>query len=419
MQTSVISRLPCFQADSLENISTTHTKTRLRGTYYLNGPGRFHLQALSYRNWLDGDGLVTAIRFAESCVTATTKFVQGKKFVQENSAGKRIYRTFGTGFEGDKLYRGFGTASPYNVSVFRYQDKLLAFGEQSIPMELEPDTLETKTPGKTFDFGRQINEAMPFSAHPKIDDDGEMLNFGIFFDQKHPQLVYYRFDKFGHLAVRSKHLIPFPCSVHDFAASSNYAIFYLSPHILDSDRLIRDGCTLSDSLEWRPELGSRILVLCRQTGTRLSCVSVPAGYNLHTIIAKETGGLLILDLVEYEKPVYSEYQDLPDLFSGISEGIPKRYVFKTGSWKLERKVSLDVHGTFDFPVYSPSQPDGFWTLGISNWNEVGPKFFDQLTRINWDNTQETWQSPQGLFMGGEPARATTEERLRSASMSNL
>ena len=403
--------LPSFSIDQLEaaNVLSEFNDIQLAGTYYLNGPGSFEFGGLNYQNWLDGDGMVTSIRFHGQQIETTSKYVQGKKFVQENKAGARIYRTFGTGFQGDKLYRGFGTASPYNVSVFRYQDKLLAFGEQSLPVELDAETLETKTLGRTFDFSRQINEAMPFSAHPKIEDDGELLNFGIFFDRENPQLVYYRFDPSGRMVVRIKHSIPYPCSVHDFAASENYVVFYLSPHLLDTQRLIGERATLSDSLDWQPELGSRILVLCRHSGNLLFCQTIPAGYNLHTISSFESDGRLFLDVIEYETPLYSEYQDLPDLFTGISKGTPKRFVLQTEAWFLADVLTLDIHGTFDFPLCTHLHPNGVWALGISNWNETGSKFFDQLVRINWDNTRDVWQTPQGFFMGGEPANARAED----------
>ena len=405
MHTAVLSPTPRFRRNATEHSSTTQSETQPHGTYYINGPGRFHFGNQSYNNWLDGDGMVTSIQFQDQQVNTTTRYVQGKKFIQERKADERIYRTFGTGFKGDKLFRGFGTASPYNVSVFRYQNKLLAFGEQSLPMELDAETLETKTPGRTFDFDRQINEAMPFSAHPKIEDDGELLNFGIFFDRENPQLIYYRFDNSGELVVRVKHSIPYPCSVHDFASSENYVVFYLSPHLLDTERLIAQGKTLSSSLDWCPEQGSRIVVLCRHTGRKLVCQTIQTGYNLHTIDCHEHGGRLFLDLIEYQKPLYDEYQNLPNLFSDVSTGTPKRFALQTGPWCIDEIIGLSIQGTFDFPVSSPLQPNGFWVLGISNWNESGTKFFDQLVRINWDNTHEAWHTPQGLFMGGEPATA--------------
>ena len=80
---------------------------------------------------------------------------------------QRIYRTFGTAFEGDRLNRGLGTESPFNVNVVSYRGRLLAFGEQSLPMELDSDTLETLTPGQTFNFDRTLNDSAPFSRIPR------------------------------------------------------------------------------------------------------------------------------------------------------------------------------------------------------------------------------------------------------------
>lgn len=210
----------------------------LRGTYYLNGPARFDFDGFRYRNWLDGDGMVSALRFADDGVFSTNRYVRGRKYLREREdIDAPIYRTFGTAFPGDRLKRGIGTESPYNVSVFPYQNRLLAFGEQSLPLELDPITLETVTPGKTYDFGGALNDAAPFSAHPKIDSHtGELLNFGIFFAPQQPLLVYYRFDVNGNLACRSRVPIDLPCSLHDFAASENFVIFYLSPYVLSTLR---------------------------------------------------------------------------------------------------------------------------------------------------------------------------------------
>lgn len=46
-------------------------------------------------------------------------------------------------------------------------------------------------------------------------------------------LNVYRFDRGGSQIYRRRLPLPFPCSVHDFSLSPNYAIFYLSPYVLD------------------------------------------------------------------------------------------------------------------------------------------------------------------------------------------
>lgn len=412
---------PAFGENASESTtSTILASLNIRGTYFLNGPAKFHFDDLSYDHWLDGDGMVTAIRFDDGEITATSKFVQGKKFLTESANGGPIYRTFGTRFDGDKLYRGFGTASPYNVSVFKYQNRLLAFGEQSLPMELDPDSLETLTPGKPFDFDRQLNEASPFSAHPKIDDaTGELLNFGIFFDDRRPLLIYYRFDADGKLACKSKHPIGLPCSLHDFAASENHVVFYLSPHLLNTKKLIRGKLSLSDALNWEgSKHESRLLVLCRHSGKLQAEISVGNKHNLHTINLSESqnGGKsqLHLDVIEYDLPLYDQYHPLPNLFAGVSNGVPTRIEIDLDENKATKVMQLCYGNTPDFPVVkdgvgSASQNE-FWVLGISNWDEIGAKFHDQLAHLSWDNENHTdvWTAPSGWFMAGEPALAQAE-----------
>src|SRR6266446_2398324 len=99
----------------------------VRGTYYLNGPARFSRGGFSYRHWLDGDGMVCALRFEDGGVRFTNRFVRSAKFVAEEEAGHPIFRTFGTRFEDDRLKRSIALESPVNVSVYHYQNSVLAF----------------------------------------------------------------------------------------------------------------------------------------------------------------------------------------------------------------------------------------------------------------------------------------------------
>src|ERR1041384_5418539 len=53
---------PCEQEYTIEAIAG-EIPAFVRGTYYLNGPARFARAGLQYRHWLDGDGMVCALRF--------------------------------------------------------------------------------------------------------------------------------------------------------------------------------------------------------------------------------------------------------------------------------------------------------------------------------------------------------------------
>src|SRR5262245_15694626 len=98
------------------------------GRYYLNGPGRFARGGMRYGHWLDGDGMVCALRFERGHVHFLNQFVRSHKFVAEEEAGQPIFRTFGTAFESDQLRRGMALESPVNVSVYPYGGRLLALG---------------------------------------------------------------------------------------------------------------------------------------------------------------------------------------------------------------------------------------------------------------------------------------------------
>src|SRR5205085_4639914 len=88
----------------------------VRGRYYVNGPAGFCNGPFRYRHWLDGDGMVCALRFDAGQVHFTSAFVRSTKFRVESEVRRPVFRAFGTTFPGDRLKRGIATESPINVS---------------------------------------------------------------------------------------------------------------------------------------------------------------------------------------------------------------------------------------------------------------------------------------------------------------
>ncbi|MBT4136451.1 MAG: carotenoid oxygenase family protein [Candidatus Latescibacteria bacterium] len=376
----------------------------VRGNYYLNGPARFVQGDLKYRHWLDGDGMVCSLQFGEKDVHLTNRYVRSRKFVDEAEAGQALYRTFGTAFDDDALIRGIALASPVNVSVYPFAGKLLAFGEQGLPYELDLVSLETLG---EYTFGKRLNAISPFSAHPKFDSEsGELFNFGIAFSSTQPMLNVYRFDAQANFIYRKRHALNSPCSIHDFALSKNYAVFYLSPYILDMGKLMGEGCTLMDALEWMPERGSRLLVLSRETGDEVATVEIGENYCLHLTQAFEDNDALILDVIELTEPVYDQYQVIPDLFSDVREARSVRLTVDVAKQSVRCRNELSYRMMCDFPAIDPRKTtqrcDDFWVLGISQSRKPGRKFLDQLVHLNWNDTHDIYQAPANHYLGGEP-----------------
>jgi len=391
----------------------------LRGTYYLIGPARFVRAGLRYRHWLDGDGMVTTLRFdgegsegTDRAPQLTHRFVRTTKLVDEEAAGQALYRTFGTAFDGDRLLRGVALASPVNVSACFFAGRFLAFGEQGLPWELDPVTLETRGE-HTFD-GR-LNALTPFAAHPKIDrETGELFNFGVSFSAKRPTLTLYRFDAEGRQVFRRRHDLDLPRSNHDFGLSERYAAFYLSPHVMDMEALMTRGASVMGALSWQPERGSRLLVLSREDGSEVASIPIGQGYCLHVANAfdsSDRGNRLIVDLLELEEPVYPDYQELPNLFERVRPGRPVRLVVDLDSQELIERREVAYHRACDFPAVARANEthptSDTWLLGISATGQEGRKFFDELVHVRWDTPEEVaiYRAPEGRFLGGEPVFA--------------
>jgi all-trans-8'-apo-beta-carotenal 15,15'-oxygenase len=367
---------------------------------------------LRYRHWLDGDGMVCALRFGDGGARFTSRYVRGTRLAEEEAAGRALYRSFGTAFPGDRLVRGVALESPLNVSIYPWEGRLLAFGEQGLPWELDPETLETRGP---FNFGGAVNAVSPFAAHPKIDPaTGELFNFGVNFTSAQPSLNLYRFHADGRLAYRRRLPLAMPVSLHDFCLSGRYVIFHLGPYLLDMARL-GAGETLMDALRWQPERGSELLIVRREDGEPVASVPVGNRYVLHGINAFDEEDRLTVDVVELDRPVYDQYL-LPGLFADVGPGRPVRFVIDVPNAKLLETREIAYDRAPDFPAIDPALAghpyDDFWMLGISRTGRPGRKFFDQVAHLSWSRPDrpEVWQAPPGWYLGGEPAFAPHPNR---------
>jgi all-trans-8'-apo-beta-carotenal 15,15'-oxygenase len=380
----------------------------VRGTYYSNGPSRHAIGPLRYRHLLDGDGMVRALRFTDDGIHFSNRFVRSRKYCEERKAGKALFRTFGTRFPGDQLNAyGIGIESPVNVSAWRFAGTLLAFGEQGLPWELDPQTLETRG---IFSFGGALNEISPFSAHPKFDlATGEMFNFGISFSNERPTLNVYRFDaRAGKLVYRRRLPVPDPCSVHDCCLSPSYLTVHLNGHVLDMAAIRDGGTTILESMSWEPERGAFLLVASRETGQQVARVPLERGYCLHTVNAFERDGRLVYDIVELDEPVYPDYEAIPEIFTRVKPGRPVRYVIDTQSWRVVDRVVVPFGASCDFPGIDPRlarrPTDHFWMCALSKTGGPGRKYFDQLVHVDLGTRQatDTYTLPDRFYFGSEP-----------------
>ena len=383
----------------------------ISGTYYLNGPANFRRGDFTCQHWLDGDGLIRALRLRDGKAEHVMRYVRTKKYADEETAGEALYRGFGTAFEEDKLRRRMCLETPANVNVDLFSNRLLAFGEQALPLEMSSDSLETIG---EYDFEGKLVEITPFSAHPKIAND-RLCNFGLKYLMSETRLCYWEFDSNFECIHEREVDLGSAYSAHDFTVSENYASFYFSPYFLDIAAFIRGGQSIHDSLEWRPEDKNVLLVLPRSgEGKEVRIPFDSEGYCLHLIQSFEEGDTLTIDLLETEEPLYPQYLPLPSLFASVKPCGLVRIRIDTRSWEVLSvdKAQQNVH--LDFPaLFEPEtgmSRDLVWVLGMPTQPIGESKYYDRILLFDWARGEvtDTYEAPEDCFISGEPCLVALE-----------
>lgn len=315
----------------------------LQGTLYRNGPGLLSRGGERYRHWFDGDGLVQAWRFEGGRARHQARFVRTAKFEAERQAGQFLMPTLGTAIPPQRPLTGPDSINVANTSVLRLQDRLYALWEGGSAYELDAGSLATVGP-KTW--AAELR-GMPFSAHPKVEPDGTVWNFGA--SSRH--LAVYRIGRDGALSRHQVLSMPMSAMVHDFAVSERHLVFLLAPITLDAARL-QKGASMVESMQWREEQGTRVLVLDKETLTP-RWYQLPATMVFHFGNAWETADELVVDYVE--APPLPEFNArIAQLMGGHrSESVPSqprllRLPLKGGEPRLATRDE-----SVEFPVVDP------------------------------------------------------------------
>jgi carotenoid cleavage dioxygenase len=261
----------------------------LRGVFYRNGPGRFELGGERYHHWFDGDGFAQRWQIGGGKVSHRGRFVATQKFAEESAAGQFLYPAFGTRID-RKAARNNDTVNAANTNLLPLNGRVYALWEGGSAVEVDPATLETRGI-KTW---RDDMKAMPFSAHPKMDPDGGLWNFGNL--PGSDRLVIYRLNATGELTRTAMIKVPQLNMVHDFVVSGRHLIFLVPPY----DMHPGDELSLRESLRWNSERPLRAVVVAKDTLQLRQVFELPGRSVFHLGNAFEDGACTRLDCVMHE-----------------------------------------------------------------------------------------------------------------------
>jgi carotenoid cleavage dioxygenase len=184
----------------------------------------------------NGDGQVSMFTFKNGRVNFKHRWVRTDKWQLENKAGHALFGAYRNPLTDDPAVKGRfrGTA---NTNVMSHAGQLFAFKEDSPPVAMNPDTLETIG---YSDFGGTLT-APTFTAHPKIDPEtGEMIAFAYAAQGVLTRdVVYFVISPEGRVTREVRFEVPYYCMMHDFGVTRDYAVFHVVPITSSWERLER------------------------------------------------------------------------------------------------------------------------------------------------------------------------------------
>ncbi|WP_041765810.1 carotenoid oxygenase family protein [[Leptolyngbya] sp. PCC 7376] len=363
----------------------------LRGTLFRNGPGQLTRGDDRMGHWFDGDGVILGVYFTDEGVKAQYRYVETQYFQEESAADKLLYPNYGTVAPG-KVWQRWGkpAKNSANTSVLPLGDRLLALWEGGKPHALDVATLETL--GEET-LGLAKNDT--FSAHHKIDPvTGEIYNFGTVFG-KDATFQVYKFDNQAKLLKRGQFTVKGLPLTHDFVLAGDYLIFSICPVRLQPFPALFGLKSVSDCLQWQPELGTEIIILNRHTLEIVSCSKNDPWFQWHFT----NGFVNEYDEIELEMVRFNDFASNQQ-FVEIPRGSIQTYTKGTlWHYRIDPKTAkiLDSFQVGDrsceFPITLDSQTGQHWDktfIGIHrDESDIGHELINGIACVDQKTKEYT------------------------------
>ena len=206
----------------------------LAGTFYRVGADWFYPPKFPDDSPFNADGYVSMFRFTGGSVDFKGRWVRTARWLADDKARRQLFGYYRNPFTDDPLAKGVDRGVA-NTNVHMHAGKLYALKEDSRALEIDPDTLETRS----YDtFGGKY-DSPTFTAHPKTDHaTGEMITYGYEATGLASNALWiYWIDKAGHVTKTVKVQVPYVSMIHDIAITRDHILFPVYGMVTSMERL--------------------------------------------------------------------------------------------------------------------------------------------------------------------------------------
>ena len=377
----------------------------LSGSLLRTGPAKFEVDGESFNHWFDGLAMLHAFGFAHGAVSYACRFLKSRAYRQADKHG-RIYRSeFATDPCRSLFGRIMSVFSPRPtdnacVNIGRLADRHFAMTETPMPIEFDPETLETLG---QLDYGDEEQTARDVTtAHPHWDaQSNSELNYVATFG---PTSTYRVMSTSPHTLEREvvgRVETARPAYVHSFGMTENYVVLVEFPFVVNPLELLFTDKPFIQNYRWKPGRATRFHIMRKSDGKIVAEQRTKARFGFHHVNAFERSDELVVDVVTYDDSsvVDALYLDRlrssqPTEFTGRLE----RFRLPLDAGEVESRRFSDTGLELPRINYeqASTRPHRYvWGVG----EHTPGNFIDQVVRLDIDSGESrTWHEP-GCYPG--------------------
>ncbi len=383
------------------------------GTLLRTGPAKFEVGDRSLRHWFDGFAMLHRFAITNGSVRYSNKYLETSSYTHATDHNELAYGEFATDPCRDLWERFFSVFSTdstdnANVNIARHADRFTALTETPIPVEFDPDTLETLgVVDDNADFGDMS------SAHPHR-DDGVTFNYVTSFSRTSEYKLYrVRDDGDTHdvfATLSRKH----PAYLHSFGLTPSYLVLVEFPFVVNPRDFLLRNRPFIENYQWDPDRGTQFTLVDRTTGNVTAEFTTDAFFAFHHVNAYEADDTVVVDIVAYDDASIIEDFYLDTITAPDFSPEPARLV----RFRLADAITSEViySGPIELPRinYDRANTSQYqYVYGVGNRENPPRDLPNTLLKVDvTSGTATVWDEP-GTYPGEpvfvEAPAATTED----------
>jgi carotenoid cleavage dioxygenase-like enzyme len=393
----------------------------LRGTLLRNGPAQFDFDDQSVNHWFDGHGMLHRFEIDADGVRYANRFIRSDAHRAARRDGSLGYNEFATDPCRDlfervfALFTGPELTDNATVNIGRHADRFVAMTETPMPVEFDPETLETLG---HFEFDDDLPGRIT-TAHPHRDVERSVtVNYVTQFGRTSRYVVYELDDEDTSRDPVGRVEVDEPAYMHSFGMTERYVVLAEFPLVVNPLRLRFANRPFIENYEWKPDRNTRFTVLDRRTGDVVTRADAGAFFAFHHVNAFERDDELVVDVAAYpdatviDELYLDEFRADGPRFAALAEGDLRRYRVPLDGGEATYRTLYDR--TFDLPNVHYREYNAreyAYAYGVGIHDERSSDFLNRLVKVDVRaETATVWQ--QAGTYPGEPVFVPAPDATR-------